>query len=260
MPTDPLLPEPGESLPLYQRLAERLRADIAAGTHPVGAALPTEVELCERHGLSRHTVREALRLLVDLGLIERRQGAGSRVIATVPPVAYVHTIRSLSELFSYTRDTTLEVAASEPVALDAAEAALLRWPAGTRWLRITGTRWTADRTETVCHVTIFVHARFAALLGDVGAVGGVSPGGPVHALIEARSGERVVEAVQEVSAAPMPAAAARALGGRAGAAALRIVRRYLDASGGPMMVAVNWHLADSFTYTIRLRRDDEPAG
>lgn len=244
--------DPRDGLPLYQRLAEQLRADIAAGVHPVGAVLPTEVELCERHGLSRHTVREALRRLVDLGLIERRQGAGSRVIATSPPVAYVHTIQSLAELFSYTRDTTLEVTGSELVALDEADAATLRWPAGTRWLRITGTRWTADRAEKVCHVTIFAHARFAALLGDVGR-----DSAPVHALIEARSGERVAEAVQEVSAAPMPAAAARVLGGRAGAPALRIVRRYLDASGGPMMVAVNWHVADSFTYSIRLRRDDE---
>jgi len=247
--------DPRDGLPLYQRLAERLRADIAARVHPVGAVLPTESELCERHGLSRHTVREALRRLVDLGLIERRQGAGSRVIATAPPVAYVHTIQSLAELFSYTRDTTLEVTGSEPVALDAADATTLRWPAGTRWLRITGIRWTADRAEKVCHVTIFAHARFAALLGDVGR-----DATPVHALIETRSGERVAEAVQEVSAAPMPAAAAKALGGRAGAPALRIVRRYLDASGGPMMVAVNWHVADSFTYSIRLRRDDEPAG
>lgn len=247
-------PAAGAALPLYQRLSERLRADIAAGIPPVGAALPTEAELCARHRVSRHTVREALRLLVDQGLIERRQGAGSRVIATVPPVAYVHTIRSLSALFSYTRDTTLDVTGSALVTLDDADAATIRWPAGTRWLRITGVRWTADRAEKVCHVTVFAHARFAGLLADAGR-----HGGPIHALIEAGSGERVAEAVQEISAAPMPAAAARVLGGRAGAPALRIVRRYLDASGGPMMAAVNWHRADSFTYTIRLRRDDEAA-
>src|SRR3546814_3667145 len=61
--------------------------------------------------------------------------------------------------------------------------------AGTRWLRIAGLRRTADRTEKICHVTIYAHARFAGLLGDVGRAAG-----PVHALIEARSGERVAEA------------------------------------------------------------------
>jgi len=243
-----------DAMPLYQRLADRLRAAIADGVHPVGSLLPTEGELCEDHGLSRHTVREALRRLVDLGLIERRQGAGSRVIAATPPVAYVHTIQALSELFSYTRDTTLDVASSEMVTLDAVEAGLLRWAAGTRWRRITGTRWTADRTEKVCNVVIFVHARFASILEDLG---GESV--PIHRLIEARSGEFVAEAVQEIAATPMPDAAAKVLGSRPGAPALRILRRYLDASGGPMMVAVNWHLADSFAYTIRLRRDEDPA-
>lgn len=249
----PSAPGP-DTLPLYQRLAQELRSEIAAGIHPVGSGLPTEIELCARHGVSRHTVRAALRLLVDQGLIERRQGAGSRVIADTPPVAYVHTIRSLSELFSYTRDTTLEIADAETVTLGEAEAAAIHWPPGTRWLRITGVRWTADRSEMVCHVTVFVHARFAELLTDVSR-----QDGPIHALVEARSGERVEEAVQEVSAAAMPPAAARALGTRTGAPALRILRRYLDASGAPMMVAVNWHPGDRFAYTIRLRRDDEPA-
>lgn len=247
-------PAAEDALPLYRRLAQTLRDAIAAGAHPIGTSLPTEVELCERHDVSRHTVREALRLLVDQGLIERRQGAGSRVIAAAPPVAYVHTIRSLSELFSYTEDTRFEVAAAGMTTLGEADAAAIRWPAETRWLRIAGLRWTADRSATVCHVTIFVHARFAGLLADVGR-----QTGPIHALIEARSGERVEEAVQEVAAAAMPADAATALGTPAGAPALRIVRRYLDASGGPMMVAVNWHPGDRFTYTIRLRRDDEPA-
>lgn len=242
-----------DSLPLYQRLAQALRAEIAAGTHPVGTVLPTEIELCERHAVSRHTVREALRLLVDQGLIERRQGAGSRVIAATPPVAYVHTIRSLSELFSYTRDTALDVAEARMVTLAEADTAETGCPAGSRWLRITGLRWTADRRETVCHVTVLAHARFAGLLADAG-----DQAGPIHALIEARSGERVEEAVQQVSAAPLPAAAARALGIRGGAPALRIVRRYLDASGGAMMVAVNWHPGDRFAYTIHLHRDDEP--
>ena len=245
----------GDQPPLYQRLAEQLRSDIAAGLHHVGASLPTESELCERHGVSRHTVREALRRLVDLGLIERRQGAGSRVVAAAPPVAYVHTIRSLSELFNYTRDTTLEVTGKEMTTLTDVESALIRWPAGTRWLRIAGTRWTADRSEKVCHVVIFAHARFAGILDEL-----EKQPGPIHALIEARSGERVAEAVQEISATPMPGDSARVLGTRPGAPGLRIVRRYLDSSGGPMMVAVNWHLPDSFAYTIRLRRDeDNPA-
>ncbi len=44
-------------------------------------ALPTESELCEEFNASRFTVREALRRLVAQGMVQRRQGAGSIVVA-----------------------------------------------------------------------------------------------------------------------------------------------------------------------------------
>jgi GntR family transcriptional regulator len=74
-------------------------------------------------------------------------------------------------------------------------------------------------------------------------------------LIEARSGERVAEALQEISGRPFPAKAAGALKLRTGAPGLRFLRRYLDASGGPMMTSMNWHPAERFTYLMRLRRE-----
>lgn len=48
------------STPLFQQLAETLRAAIDAGEYPPGSRLPTENELCERYSVSRVTVRKAL--------------------------------------------------------------------------------------------------------------------------------------------------------------------------------------------------------
>ena len=48
--------------PRYKQLAETLIADVRAGKIKVGATLPGELELVDRFGVSRHTVREALRL------------------------------------------------------------------------------------------------------------------------------------------------------------------------------------------------------
>jgi GntR family transcriptional regulator len=234
----------------YRAIANELEAAIVNGRLPLGAALPTEAELCRRFGVSRHTVREALRRLVELGLIERRQGAGSRVVSERPKTAYLHTIHSLHELFEYTRDTRLKIAEVKTVAIDAEEAEIIPAPSGSRWLRITGVRWSADQSEAICHSIIFVHNRFAAALADL-----TRTTGPIYALIEARSGERVAQALQEIAGRPFSGKTSGALKLRAGEPAVRVTRRYLDASGGAMMTSVNWHPVERFKYLMRLRRD-----
>lgn len=64
----------------YQEIAALLRRQIAAGEYPPGAQLPTEQALCQTFGVSRQTIRQSLACLVKEGLIERRQGSGSRVL------------------------------------------------------------------------------------------------------------------------------------------------------------------------------------
>jgi len=62
----------------YLQLATELQAEIARGTFL--DKLPTEQALCEAYQMSRLTVRQALNHLVQMGLIEKRQGSGSRVL------------------------------------------------------------------------------------------------------------------------------------------------------------------------------------
>jgi GntR family transcriptional regulator, transcriptional repressor for pyruvate dehydrogenase complex len=61
-------------LPAYQLLADELRADITSGRLQPGERLPPEPELCVRTGVSRSTVREALRLLASQHLIVTTRG------------------------------------------------------------------------------------------------------------------------------------------------------------------------------------------
>jgi DNA-binding GntR family transcriptional regulator len=241
-----------EAPPRYVQLRHELQARIARGEYGVGTNLPTEAELCQAFGASRHTVREALRGLVELGLIERRQGAGSVVVAPATPRVFGQSVKSLSELWSYTRATKIIVLSSTSVALDADEAAVVGAPADSRWLKIGAERWIADESEIVCSLTLYAHMRFAPVLASLG-----QSTDPVYAILEAATGEKVAEAVQEISACAMPREAAARLHRRKGEPALRIVRRYLDASGSPMLVAVSIHPGDSFTHTLRLKRENE---
>ncbi len=65
--------------PLWSRLAQTLTDDILSGRRPVGSLLPTEAELMNRFGMSRHTVRTALAELVRLGLVKRSPRRGTVV-------------------------------------------------------------------------------------------------------------------------------------------------------------------------------------
>src|SRR5436190_2120692 len=77
---------PGRS-PAYQQLADELREQITSGRLRPGQRLPTEPELCVRSGVSRSTVREALRLLASQHLIVTTRGVTGGSFVAHPDAA-----------------------------------------------------------------------------------------------------------------------------------------------------------------------------
>lgn len=63
----------------YRQIADEIRQLIASGDLQPGATVPSELTLSEQHDVARGTVRAALALLVDEGLIEVVPGHGRRV-------------------------------------------------------------------------------------------------------------------------------------------------------------------------------------
>lgn len=64
---------------LSDQVYESILATIADGTYPLGSKLPTEHSLCEKFGVSRPVLRQALRQLREDDVIQSRQGSGSYV-------------------------------------------------------------------------------------------------------------------------------------------------------------------------------------
>ena len=71
--------------PMYRQIAEDLRAQIESGGLEPGQQLRTELELRERYGASRNTVRDAIKWLTNLGLVETKPGQGTFVVQTIDP-------------------------------------------------------------------------------------------------------------------------------------------------------------------------------
>ncbi len=65
---------------LAEELAERMQTQIGEGRFRTGEKLPSEPELMRLFGVGRSTVREAVRILSDLGFLQVRQGAGTFVV------------------------------------------------------------------------------------------------------------------------------------------------------------------------------------
>ena len=71
--------------PMYRQIAEDLRAQIESGELRPGQQLRTEIELRDRYGASRNTVRDAIKWLTTLGLVETRPGQGTFVVEARDP-------------------------------------------------------------------------------------------------------------------------------------------------------------------------------
>jgi GntR family transcriptional regulator len=111
-------------VPKYYQLAEILRSQISEGVLNPGDQLPTEDILCQTYNVSRGTVREAVRVLVNDGLIRREQGRGTFVAAPRQPEATFFTLSSFEEdMRRQERQPTSRVLAAEiiPATFEMAE-------------------------------------------------------------------------------------------------------------------------------------------
>ena len=93
----------------YEAVAGRLRNQILGGELSQGMRLPNETLLAGEFGVSRATVREALRLLAAQNLIRTAKGAGGGSYVTVPSAVHIsESLRSSIDLLALAEDVTLE--------------------------------------------------------------------------------------------------------------------------------------------------------
>jgi DNA-binding GntR family transcriptional regulator len=242
--------EPGPAhVPRYRTVYDAVRQQITSGALGVGDKLPTEDELSQKFGVSRHTIRFALRELKDEGLIRSQQGSGSIVVRQSRQLSYTSSVSSLEELLQYATEVRYEVAKSGMVVADTQLAHRLGSAAGERWLRLEGIRTKSSRDEPVCWTEVFVHANFAGVGLRIG-----HQAGTIYSWIEEMYGVRIGEVRQVLRVVPMPEDIAAKLGCAPDIKAVEICRSYYLEDGQLVEVAFNLHPADRFQYELTLRR------
>ena len=245
--------QPDDSQPRYLQIARELKRSIANGGYPVGARLPTELELCEQFGISRFTARAAVRVLSSAGLVVRRQRVGTVVIATPDDARFSHDAASLRDLMQYAQDTELRLVYIGKATLNKAQARELGAKAGEDWIYAIGmrhgTKSNGNGDRPFCLTRLYLNPVLKGIETRLR-----ERKSAVYALIEREYKIPIERVEQDFQAVLLDTDDAANLGAQAGAPALRIVRRYYGDDGRLLELADNVHPSDRFTYHMQLRK------
>ena len=232
-----------------QAIAAELAAEIEAGQYAVGSRFPGDAELRQRFQVGRHTIREALKLLTEQGLVGRRRKTGTFVLATSPVSPYVHSLRDLKGLLDFAEKTVLQV---KHVGGVSAETKLLQSfddIASGRWLRVAGLRLLHGEDVPLCWSEIFIPERFSPPREQILA----SPMA-IYEETMAHNGFRLEYVEQEVTASLLPAAMMPLLGVESDTAALIVKRRYVAHTGETFEVSHNLYPANRYRIRSVIRQ------
>jgi GntR family transcriptional regulator len=223
---------------------DELAGQITSGAIPPGSRLPPEPQLADDLGVSRATLREALRSLEEDGFVTRRRGAGT-FAAHRPRLrnnldvnfGVTEAIRA-SGMRPGTVDAKVAIAPADPQ-----EASALDIEPGDPVVTVERVR-TADDRRVVFSRDVVAEA----LIGE-DSLGGLDDGS-VYDLLESVAHVAIQHGV--VSIEPMAAdrALARKLKIPAGSLLLYLRQVDYDRSGDPVLLSHEYHLGDAFEFSV----------
>jgi GntR family transcriptional regulator len=231
-----------------KRLSFRVRDDllsrIASGRIPPGSKLPPEPELAEEMGVSRPTLREALRSLEEDGFVTRTRGAGT--YATHRP----RLRNNLDVNFGVTeaiRAAGMQPGTSQSVVHTSGatdeEAELLDLRPGEPVVRLERVR-TADGDPVVLSTDVVSAARIATA-----ELTSMPLDGSLYELLE-RHGTPVEHGVVTVEPGRADRSIAKRLGVKSGALLLYLRQIDFGREGEPLLLSHEHHLAEAFEFTV----------
>ncbi|MEQ9260461.1 MAG: phosphonate metabolism transcriptional regulator PhnF [Roseovarius sp.] len=228
---------------LWKSIHEALSADISEGRYRPGDKLPTEAALSRRFGVNRHTVRRALRLLAEDGVVHARRGAGVFVTQEATEYPIGKRVRFHQNLRAAGRLPAKEVLTMETRAATADEAEALQLEAGALVHVYEGLSL-ADAQPIALFRSVFPAARLPDLPEALTRLRSVTA-----ALAEAGVAD-YTRAWTRLNAKLATPTQARHLHLPDGAPLLRTVSLNIDAKGCPLEYGRTWFSGDLVTLTV----------
>jgi DNA-binding GntR family transcriptional regulator len=236
--------------PLYQQMAAELREEIMRGDYRDVDQFPTESVLCARYGVSRYTVREALRSLQLEGLIERTRGSGTTIQPASARGGSLYQLSSIAEILQYARDTKFAFTPLGLSALPKGIAGHLGVPSGERWFRFRGLRTRPGQSEPIALIDAYVRRDFDAVVGKI------KPNGTtIFRQLERLARVKVTHVTQDIKAVAASTPVATELRIPRRSPCLHILRCYAAADNRLLEISSSYHPGDRFVYSMHVDLD-----
>jgi len=234
-------------VPLYAQLARILRTQINSGEYKPDDALPTEEELSRAFGVSRITVREALRILTAEGLILRHSGKGTFVAKRPGLGASLWTAGTIEDIIRGGHETRRKFLGCRILRATHGIAESLRIQSDARVLEVQSLVSVGE--APLAHVTLAVPYALGRRIPRRRMAEK-----PVILLLSEICGIQVAEVDQWTTASLADRRIGDALGISPGDPLLVIERIFYEPEGRPVELAVNRYRIDRFRHHVRLQQ------
>lgn len=227
--------------PIYMQLAHRLRLQIEDGDFKAGEALPSERDLCTIMGASRVTVRKAIELLIEDGLLSRRQGSGTYVTPRIQaPGSFLSSFSEDAEARGEATDTIWMMKVVAPATEE--EARILELSGNAQVARLSRVRMAGGEPLVIENAVVP-----AEMLPDISQLGN-----SLYQALDQR-GNRPVTGQQKIRAALAGPTEASLLSIPENTEILRIERVTRRADGRPVELTRSAYRGERYEFVSELR-------
>ena len=232
--------------PRYVVLAELIIELIQNDCFPIASLLPTEPELCEKFNVSRYTLRESMKLLREMGLIQSRQGYGITVVAKEVKNHYQMTMDAIPDLWEFVENSKLNIVNKGKIFADETLAKLPNVQNNDEWIVIEATR-EIDSVTPIAWKHIYIKSKYKNVIKKLG-----KDKVPIYSMIENEFGIKTIRVQQEMSALTIPNSAAESLHLEKNSIGFQITRYYYHEYDQVFLATVSIYPPNRFNYKTEL--------
>jgi len=234
--------------PRYIKVADELRSAIMMGKFDDKTLFPTENALCQKYGVSRFTVREALRKLSQEGLIARKHGSGTSIQPANARAGTLHQpLSNVGEILQYARDTHISFEEMEPQEIPAKISEQIGITFTDKWFVFHGERMKPGRKRPIAVTVAWINPDLADAVSkiDIDAA-------TIFGQLQTHADIEITKITQDIQAIPATPHFAKQLGIDEGDPILRILRCYYDASERLFEISASYHPGERFAYSMHM--------